>query len=58
VFCSWTWRLAAWLEPLGGLHGFCLATLGAAPGDSAADYDLCALLLSSDAIPGSGDVVP
>jgi len=33
--------------------------LAAAPGDCAADYDLCVLLLSdNDAMLGSGDVVP
>jgi len=32
------------VEPLGGLHWFRLAALGAAPGDSVADYDLCTLL--------------
>jgi len=32
------------VEPLGGLHWFRPATLGAASGDNVADYDLCALL--------------
>jgi len=47
-----------WLEPPSGLHWFRLAALRATSGDSAADYDLCALLLSDNAILGSRDVVP
>jgi len=45
--------------PPGGL-GLCrLAVLGATPGDRAAGYDVCALLLiDNDAMLGSGDVVP
>jgi len=45
--------------PPSGL-GLCrLAVLGAVPGDCAAGYDLCALLLiDNDATLGSGDVVP
>ena len=58
MFCSWTWCLAVWLEPPSGLHWFRLAALRATSGDSAADYDLCALLLSDNAILGSRDVVP
>ena len=43
-----------------GSLGLCrLAALGAAPGDFAAGYDLCALILiDNDATLGSGDAVP
>ncbi|QCD86849.1 hypothetical protein DEO72_LG3g1377 [Vigna unguiculata] len=47
------WRLGVAWDPLGGRRA---EVLGVAPGDSDADYDLCALLLSdNDAMLGSGD---
>ncbi|QCE03261.1 hypothetical protein DEO72_LG8g1285 [Vigna unguiculata] len=44
--------------PSGGLGQFSLAALGVAPGENPTDYDLCVLLLSDNAILGSGDAVP
>jgi len=45
--------------PPGGLGLYRLAVLGVAPGDCAAGYGLCVLLLiDNDAMLGSGDVVP
>jgi len=44
--------------PSGRLGQFSLAALGVAPGENPTDYDLCVLLLSDNAILGSGDPVP
>jgi len=44
--------------PPSGLDLYCLAVMGVAPGDCAAGYDLCVLLLINNDAMLLGDVVP